>query len=134
MSNPRDYDVEIRDAGMEYFNEGHRFYANVSSTDAVGEDGAVKLRIGRSGQQITLTTSEAKEIGVALMNAAHGATPPRDRVVGHVIDDAGRDLKVTQSILENGGDRINFGLALQGNAEMKKLQSVLLKAYPVDAG
>lgn len=48
------------------------------------------------------------------------------------MDIYGRHLKVTQSMLENGGDRINFGLALQGSTEMKKLQAALLRAYPLE--
>jgi hypothetical protein len=83
VSKPRDYSITIRNQADHYMRPGpkgepleRRYYANMSSAEARGDEGAICLQIDR-GQTITLTPAEALDIADTLKSAASGAQRTR---------------------------------------------------------
>lgn len=74
----RNYSIELRRESDFYMGKdvSDRVYPKMTSSEADGERGTIKLRIGR--EAIELTPAEAQDIGQSIMNAGDGAsdTPP----------------------------------------------------------
>ncbi len=74
MSKLRSYSIQIRDAAETYFGEEHRIYPHITSSETEFDVGSIVLRMGRGENDgVALTPSEAREIAIALADAADGA-------------------------------------------------------------